>query len=756
MNIEEAKQQIIENWDGYEKLTEELRNNKELILLAISEWGGNNDGPLEFVTDYTLRDDKEIAIQAVKGNQFGGTYSLVSDRLKKDRDVIIESVKYPAHDEGLKKLLAKTVDRDIADAAVLGQNFQYLSIDFKNDREIVKTAVQITGQSLQSASKVLKNDKEIVLLAIGKDPWAIRYVSKSLTGDLDVAIAAVTEDNRVLELLPKPFRNNESIINACMKESKNESQNKGYGYQYFGKKFQNDRDITLKMSKGEGFSLEFAPDKFKKDKEIVRNAIKTTYLNIKFVSPELMGDLDFVRELYNLNNDITNYLSEEIKGKILLTKVTSQVHFDNQIVMEMVFEAGYIQDYQIDAKAVHVIHDGRKVLTIRDFPIITFEDNGPVGSYLSERCFNSIVLSGPFVFYISKNTGRETWTNNLQPETGWGPGPQPNDDFLKHKVYLIDLNNEETKEIDFAEIETLGTLIYYGKENNLFNGISIFRDSDQKREALTILNQKKVIGTPAFERIGDNQLKALNNVADEISGAARVYIDNLGWRWLLPNKDGALAALEVARNTSDADDLYWIKGQLGEDTIIEATEKGYVDLVKSLINSGVDPNTQNEFRGTVLTCASSYNNLEIVKILISAGANVDLNDSDNNYGIINASLTNNLDMVRILINAKADVNVFNNNGDTALIWASCNNNPKMVKLLIEAGADIDAKSHTGNTALIIAASGGYIEVVELLMAAGADIGIVSLEGKTALDWADQNGQTDVIPLLKNAGPKASK
>ena len=105
-------------------------------------------------------------------------------------------------------------------------------------------------------------------------------------------------------------------------------------------------------------------------------------------------------------------------------------------------------------------------------------------------------------------------------------------------------------------------ILYSGKANNLPVGILLFEDDDKYKEAQTILNQQKVYGNPVFEKIGDNKLKVIDNTIEEVNGAARVYVDNYGWRFLIPNKEGPFAAFELLKSTNDQDDWNWISKNL--------------------------------------------------------------------------------------------------------------------------------------------------------------------------------------------------
>jgi ankyrin repeat protein len=79
-------------------------------------------------------------------------------------------------------------------------------------------------------------------------------------------------------------------------------------------------------------------------------------------------------------------------------------------------------------------------------------------------------------------------------------------------------------------------------------------------------------------------------------------------------------------------------------------------------------------------------NIEIIKLLIDAGLDV---NSVNEYGksLINIAILNdNIELVKLLIEAGVDVNAVDSNGYCPLFYAIQNHYGHIIKLLIESGA----------------------------------------------------------------------
>jgi hypothetical protein len=159
------------------------------------------------------------------------------------------------------------------------------------------------------------------------------------------------------------------------------------------------------------------------------------------------------------------------------------------------------------------------------------------------------------------------------------------------------------------------------------------------------------------------------------------------------------------------------------NNIVTAASDGHTDLVRELINQGVDVNSKNSSGFTALIIASQAGYIETIKALLAAGA---------------------------------DVNARNIEGETALYYAALHGRYEVVKELISAGADVNLKAYGGRTPLMATAIGKYpinVEIARALLAAGADPDPREDHGRTALIIAIENERNDIMELLKAAGAK---
>ena len=108
-----------------------------------------------------------------------------------------------------------------------------------------------------------------------------------------------------------------------------------------------------------------------------------------------------------------------------------------------------------------------------------------------------------------------------------------------------------------------------------------------------------------------------------------------------------------------------------------ASQQGYYDICKWLIDQGVDIHADNE---ASLNSACNAGHLEIVKLLVAAGADLHI---DHDFALRSAADGRHFDIVKYLVEKGANVQASDN---LALTVACKRNHFEMVKYLIQVGA----------------------------------------------------------------------
>lgn len=116
-----------------------------------------------------------------------------------------------------------------------------------------------------------------------------------------------------------------------------------------------------------------------------------------------------------------------------------------------------------------------------------------------------------------------------------------------------------------------------------------------------------------------------------------------------------------------------------------ASQQGYYDICKWLIDQGVDIHADNE---AALNDSCHSGQLEIVKLLVTSGADIHICQD---FVLRSAAYAGHFDVVKYLVEKGANVNAADN---LALTVACKRDHFEMVKYLIKAGASISKQSLT--------------------------------------------------------------
>ena len=215
-----------------------------------------------------------------------------------------------------------------------------------------------------------------------------------------------------------------------------------------------------------------------------------------------------------------------------------------------------------------------------------------------------------------------------------------------------------------------------------------------------------------------------------------------------------------------------------EPNLIDAARKSNLDQLRSLLESGSDPNVRQADGATALHWSVHKGDLESVNLLLEANANVNATNRMGASPLFLAARNGDSVLLEKLLIRGANPNLKLEMGETVLMTAARSGTAEGVRLLIEAGAELNSKEGSREqTALMWAAAQGHMQVVEQLILAGADIDARSklrpmlmfvdgsnggafdqglmenLGGYSPLLFAAKNGHLELAELLISAGAK---
>lgn len=180
------------------------------------------------------------------------------------------------------------------------------------------------------------------------------------------------------------------------------------------------------------------------------------------------------------------------------------------------------------------------------------------------------------------------------------------------------------------------------------------------------------------------------------------------------NWDG-IRTITINTNTTS------VTSSMLNNMLLVAAKNGDVNEVNRLLSMGAyvdasDPRTKE----SALILAIEYGQVEVVKTLLLKGADPNWRDMGNNQPLMFAAIE------------------FHDN-----------DNKEVVEYLIAAGADPNNQNMLGNTALMGACSMGYRNKAWAILSSNCNIYLRNNAGKTALDIAAENGYWNIVTMIHN-------
>jgi hypothetical protein len=595
-----------------------LHSDREVMFaFAVRGWGGS----LDQLPD-TWRDDTEFATAAIRAD--AGNYEHASDRVRGLREIALMAVAEKSRFNIQYVPSPMNRDREVLTTALRGhkQAYMYVPEDLRDDPEFLHLALEHSdGNSLvfEAMPDWARDDREIALKMVSREGFGFRYASERLRDDKDVLLAALAKDVRVLgeasarlradpdvvrfvaghkdcrsgfqyldpvarnapdivavaiehgadlEDLSEQWRDDEAVVRAAVGRW-------GKNYGAASARLKAVREIALLAAQDHlrghtwGFDFSAVPSELRADPEIARHAVRTQAENAKHLPEALLNDHAFLRELVSASDRVLEYLPPEAGRSVALARIQTGVHHGRRIVVEAVPATGHVYEDRRAVEHVTVEDPSGHTVRVDAMPVLTYEDDGPVGSYLSVRYLINLVLCGGFLFLVQENSGDETFTY------GCALDRMSKDEAIRlhlwHHVYLVPWTGTESLTGSIDSLRERSVLLYEGRTKLLPSGLCAFPGENAYQEAMSILGGS----TPRNATYASTGARELTLVkapeAQEVGGAARVYVQAegdspAGWRWLLPNVDGPRASLAVLRRTTDADDWRWLAGKLGAAT----------------------------------------------------------------------------------------------------------------------------------------------------------------------------------------------
>lgn len=160
------------------------------------------------------------------------------------------------------------------------------------------------------------------------------------------------------------------------------------------------------------------------------------------------------------------------------------------------------------------------------------------------------------------------------------------------------------------------------------------------------------------------------------------------------------------------------RGGSGFTPLTYAAMRGLSRDMRLLLKAGADPNKRNAAGDGPLHLAVAFGHSDLVPLLIAAGARIEERNAADETSLIVAIRSGNRQAFNSILALGALSNVHDKTGRSALFWAILENQEEMAVALIENGADFDMASE-GYTPLQLARILKHAKALEALSKRGA-------------------------------------
>ena len=181
--------------------------------------------------------------------------------------------------------------------------------------------------------------------------------------------------------------------------------------------------------------------------------------------------------------------------------------------------------------------------------------------------------------------------------------------------------------------------------------------------------------------------------------------------------------------------------------------KGRTEVVQHLISAGALCDVVDHSNWSPLIDASNGGFLELVKILLNHQVRINIQtNGKKETALHHAAYNGHNEVATYLVERGANCSITDHAGNTPFHIAVAKGDIKLVQSMVQIGeASIYDKNKNGETPLKLSCAAGHLEVVAYLLHKGAVLNNMVEDGQAALEIARSKGHNEIVCLLINSG-----
>ena len=257
-------------------------------------------------------------------------FEYLSDEFRNDKEIFIKALKESK--DSILKFASEQLKDDVEVVlnAIIknSRNFKYASERLKNNDYFIAELVKYEYLKFSSFTKKLRKKYDLVMQVVKNNGYALKYASYDLKDNYDIAVAAINSNPRSVDYASDKLKDDFSVALLAVKQD-------GTTLRYISKRLQNDFDLVVVAVKKNGLALEYASDDLKDNYDIAFEAIKNNSQSARYVSLRVLRNHKIIQLVYNTRDmQSLKFIKKNVKNQYM-----SLIHkFNIDTKYELIFK----------------------------------------------------------------------------------------------------------------------------------------------------------------------------------------------------------------------------------------------------------------------------------------------------------------------------------------------------------------------------------------------------------------------------------